>query len=110
MTISATVSVLANVLREHVAVARPDDEKLLKFLGTVARMPEYCADSHLEDWERSVQAVNVDSDVWMRDSDPFFSAAEEIFELGRLNLYSRTQPAAIRDQLQSALRESTEHA
>src|SRR6185295_6783853 len=60
MTISATVSLLAKILGEQVGVMRPSDQQLRLFLNEVARMSEYCRESRLDEWERSVQTVELD--------------------------------------------------
>ncbi|HVU04623.1 MAG TPA: hypothetical protein VHE30_22850 [Polyangiaceae bacterium] len=100
MSISATVAALADVLRDRVMLARPDAQQLLVFLAAVGRMPEFRAEARLDDWERTVQAVELDS---IDAGDPFLAVAEQLFALGRFNLYSRIQPVPTRQHLRSAL-------
>jgi hypothetical protein len=90
MTISKAVEHLAGELIAHAASEK--DEALLRYLREIQLMPEWAEKRMLNEWETRAKQAQPFGDDPARDS--YEELAEQIFDLGALNLYGAIRAAS----------------
>jgi hypothetical protein len=87
MGISESVEGLAFALAAHVRTAALKDPILVVYLAEIGAMPLWRDMGSLDQWEKRVNEHPIDRETRKRMQEPLSHLAEEIFELGRYNLY-----------------------
>jgi hypothetical protein len=87
MGISESVEGLASALAAHVRTGALKDPILVVYLAEIGAMPLWRDMGALDQWEKRVNDHPIDRETRKRMQEPMSHLADEIFELGRLNLY-----------------------
>ena len=104
MKICESVEALAAALAAHVRKAELKDPLLVVYLAEIGTMPIWREMGMLDHWEERVNEHPIDRATRKRMQEPLSNLAEEIFELGRSNLYAAVNPTRTKAEFERVRR------